>query len=212
MVPSVPDLPELAVVFQHLEHHVRVRSEVLRLVKRERQFMRRTTQMPHHHIGVFGLYHGLLNRPLEDVLRMSHDILVDAGVETDQEHHGIGLFAPRTARLLEEGSSCAGIAHHDARLQAANVNTQLQRGSRADAEEFPFEQTFLNRTALLWQVAPTIGSYLRHLLWRDLKQLVRHIPMDLLCRHLRLGKGDSRYALSHKLRHEFVRFHIGAPT
>ena len=86
VVPPAVYLLQLEVVVQHLKHYIRIWPELTRLPLRQGHLMCRTSQMSRHDEGIVRVDHRLLDGPLEYVLRMAHDVLIDAGIQADKEN------------------------------------------------------------------------------------------------------------------------------
>lgn len=64
-----------------------------------------------------------IDRPSEDVRRVLHHVLVDAGIEADKHHQGLAFAPARATRLLEERRERSRVADDDAGVETADVDT-----------------------------------------------------------------------------------------
>src|SRR5262245_117052 len=92
---------------------------------------------------------------------MVDDVLVDRSTRRDEDADARLLAPPGTTELLPRRRDGAGIAGEDGGIEAADVDAELQRVRRHDAEDLALAQALLDRASLRRQVAAAIAPDLR---------------------------------------------------
>ena len=101
---------------------------------------------------------GLLGRALEQELRVVDDVLVDRRPRRDEHRDAGALPATGPPELLPGGRDRARVAGQDRRVEAADVDAQLERVRGDDAEDLAVAQAVLDGPALGRQVAAAVAA------------------------------------------------------
>ena len=89
---------------------------------------------------------------------LADEELVQRVLVGDEDGEAVAGAAPGAARLLPEGGAGAGIAVDDHRVEAADVDAELHRVRRAEAEELALEELLLDGSAAPWACSPRGSS------------------------------------------------------
>ena len=93
----------------------------------------------------------------EEVLGVVHQVLVDGVVPGDQHRQRGGLPTTGPAGLLPRRGDGARVAGDDARIEAADVDAELERVRRHDALHVAVAEPPLDAPSLLGQVATAVS-------------------------------------------------------
>ena len=116
-------------------------------------------QVRSEHVGVLRAQHRLLDRPVEDQLRMVEQVRVQRVVAGHQHHQRVALAAARPAGLLPERLERPRETGDHHGIQAGDVDPQLQGIGGRHPRQFTIPQPRLKLTAVTGQVA---GPVARH--------------------------------------------------
>ena len=111
------------------------------------------------HVRVGRVEHRRLDRRAEQRLRVVHQVGVQRVVAGHQHRERLLAGPPGAARLLPERGPGAREARDQHRVQPGQVDAQLQRVGRGEAEQVAAEQRLLQRAPLLPQVAAAVGGH-----------------------------------------------------
>src|SRR4029079_3651760 len=104
---------------------------------------------------------GLLGGALEQELRMVDDILVDSGARGDEDRDARALAPACPPELLPCRGDGSRIAGQDRHVEPADVDAELERVGRNDAEDLAVAPAMRDRPALGRQVAAAVAADLR---------------------------------------------------
>ena len=153
---------ERAVGDQLVEQRFGLRTEEhADVVRRERQLARRAAQVRPHHVGVGGVDHGVLGRPVEQLLVMLREVLVERIVLRDEDGQRLGLAPSRPARLLPHRCPGPGITRQHGRVERADVDPELERVRGGDRDQLAVGELPFDRAAILGQVAGPVALHPR---------------------------------------------------
>src|SRR5512132_1565207 len=97
-----------------------------------------------------------LDSPAEQRLRFAHEVLVERVLAGDERSEPVPTTA-RPAPLLTEARDGAGEADRDDRVEQADVDPELERVRRRDAEQLARGEPLLDLAALGRRVAGAVG-------------------------------------------------------
>ncbi len=97
-----------------------------------------------------------LDSPVEQRLRAAHEVLVERVLARD-EHRKAMSTASRASPLLAQARDGAGEADRDRAVEEADVDPELERVGRADAEELALDESALDVAPLRGGVPGPIG-------------------------------------------------------
>src|SRR5258708_38838441 len=101
---------------------------------------------------------GWLERPVEEMLGMFHDVLVERGAGRDQYRKRTGLLAPDSPGALPRGRDGSRITRHHDGIERSDVDTQFQRVRRNHGADFAVAQLALDLAAFFRQIAAAISA------------------------------------------------------
>ena len=139
-----------------------------------------------------------LDAPLEQRLRLAHEELVERVLARD-EHREAVAAAAGPAPLLAQRGDRAGEAHRDRAVELADVDSELERVRRRDAEELALHKPPLDLTPLRGRVAGAVGSEPRGGRGVD---AVGGEAVDQLCRLAALREADRAQPARDEPRHQ----------
>ena len=127
-----------------------------------------------------------LDLRLEQHLGLAHEVLVERVLACDQ--HGEAVSAPaRASPLLAERGDGSGKADRDGAVEQADVDPELERVGRRDAEQLALDEAPLDLASLCGRVA---GAVRREPLARVRVDAVDSELVDQLRRPPALGEAD----------------------
>ena len=154
---AVARLADVARLREEREQVVR-RARAEDLARLERQLERRRAEMGEQDVEVVRIDPGLLRRAVEEVLRVVDHVLVDRRAGGDEDRHRGLVAATGPADLLPRRGDGARVAGEDRHVEAADVDAQLERVRRDDAEDLAVAQAALDRPPLRRQVAAAVAT------------------------------------------------------
>ena len=101
---------------------------------------------------------GLLRRTVEEELRVMDHVLVERGGGGDEDRDGRLVAPAGPAELLPRRGDRARVAGQDRRVEPADVDAELERVRRDDAEDLAVAQAALDRPPLRRQIAAAIAA------------------------------------------------------
>ncbi len=107
---------------------------------------------------VVGVHAAVLGGAGEEVVRVLHDELVHGVALGNQDGKAVPGPAPGPARLLPGAGDGARVARHDARLQVADVDAQLQRVGAHNAHDRAVAQPLFNVAPEVRQIAAPVAG------------------------------------------------------
>ena len=128
------------------------------LARFERQLERRGAQVGEQDMQVVRVEARLLGRVVEQELGMVDDVLVDRRARGDEDRDAGALPPAGPAELLPRGGHRARVAGQDRHVETADVDAELERVGRDDAEDLAVAQPALDRAAFGRQVAAAIAA------------------------------------------------------
>ena len=128
------------------------------LARLERQLEGGRPQVRQQHVQVVRVEACFLGRPLEQELRMVDDVLVDRRSRGDQDRHARSLPPAGPAELLPGRRDGSRVAGKDRDIEATDVDAELERVGRDDAEDLAVAQAVLDRPSLGRQVAAAVAA------------------------------------------------------
>jgi hypothetical protein len=128
-----------------------------RLVCREGQLERRALDVVHEDLQVVGVDPPLLDGGVEEVGGVLRDELVEGGRVRHEHRHRGPRAPPRAARLLPRRSDAAGVADEDRRVEASDVDAQLEGVGRHDPQDRSVAEPPLDLPPPLGQVAAAVA-------------------------------------------------------
>ena len=158
-------VPALVVREPHVALLGEEREEVVRrraaegLASRERQLERRGPEVRQEDVDVLGVEARLLRGAVEEVLGMARHEPVDGARARDEDRDADVPAAPGAAHLLPRRGDRAGIAGQDRGVEAPDVDPELERVRRDDAEDVARPQPGLDRPPLVRQVAAAVPAH-----------------------------------------------------
>ena len=96
-----------------------------------------------------------LDPALEQRRRLAHEVLVERVLRGD-EHREAVLAAAGASPLLAQARDRAGEADRDRAVEVADVDPELERVGRGDAEQLALDEPPLDLAALLRRVAGAV--------------------------------------------------------
>ena len=126
--------------------------EVLLVPGIERRLVRGREQVRAEDVWVLQGKAGSLDAAAEHPLRVLVEVLIEGVASGDVEGERRVVAASGAAPLLPDGGNAPGITAADDGVERANVDPELQRARRDDAEEVPAEEAAL-------YLAPLSGVY-----------------------------------------------------
>jgi hypothetical protein len=114
----------------------------------ERKLERGRLEVGQQDVEVVRVDPGLLGGLVEDELRVVHDVLVDRGGRGDEHRHARPIAAAGTPDLLPGGRDRTGVAGEDRRVEAADVDPELEGVRGDDAEDLAVAKALLDRAPL----------------------------------------------------------------
>ena len=124
----------------------------------ERALERGAAQVGEQHVEVVRVDPRLLGRALEEELRVVDDVLVDRRAGRDEDPDARLEPATGPPELLPRRRDRARVAGEHRDVQGADVDAELERVRRDDAEDLAVAQAALDRAALGRQVAAAIAA------------------------------------------------------
>ena len=128
------------------------------LARLERQLERRAPQMSDQDVEVVGIETRLLGASLEEELRMMDDVAVNGRAGRDEDADARLATTPGPADLLPRRRDRARVTGQDRHVESADVDPELERVRRDDAEDLAVAKAALDRSPLEGQVAAAIAA------------------------------------------------------
>ena len=123
----------------------------------EREFERGSAQVREQDVQVVRIDTGLLRWPLEQELGVMDDVLVDRRTRGDEDRDARPGPPPGSTELLPGRRDRARIAGQDRRVESTDVDAELERVGRDDAEDLPVSQSSLDGSTLGGEIAAAIA-------------------------------------------------------
>ena len=174
--------------------------------------MRRAEELPQQHVRVVRVERRVLRRPVEQVVRLPHQELVQRPVPRDQDRERLLPRAAGPACLLPGARDRSGIADHQAGIQRADIHPQLEGIRRGDPDQLPLEQAPLDLPPLRRRVAGPVGRHPLDQLRRLDGERLLGIAEEQLRDDPRPGEGDVPDAALRQLGEQPGRLGVGAPA
>ncbi len=133
--------------------------EQCEVVLTQRQLLGRGAQVRSEHVGVGGVEDGLLDRLVEQGLRVGDQIGVERVVTGDQHSEGVAGVASCPAHLLPPGRAGAREAGDEHRIEPRHVDPQLEGVGRGQPEQPAVAQRLLDLATFLGEVAAAIPGH-----------------------------------------------------
>ena len=155
-------------------------------------------QVRGEHVRVGRVEGGRLHPGVEDGLGVVDEEAVQRVVAGHQHRHPLRAGATRPAGLLPQGHTGARPAGDDDRVQAGDVDAELERVGRRQRAQLPAAQRPLQLTPLLGQVATAVGGHPGREVGVDLAQVAPGLLGDDLGavarahEHQRAGPGGDQ--------------------
>ena len=140
-----------------------------------------------------------LDAPAEQRPRLAHEVLVERVLAGDEHRQPVPAPA-RAAPLLPQRGDRAGEADRDHAVEQADVDPELERVRRADAEQLALEQPPLDLAPLLRRVAGAVGREPR-----VVAEPVGGEAVDQLGRAAALGEAERPQAALDQVGHQLRR-------
>ena len=138
----------------------RLGPEQRRVVVGERRFVGGRADVPGEHARVRVVEDRRLDASPEQLVRLAHEELVEPVLARD-EHGETVPASSGAAPLLAQGRNGAGEADRDHRVEEADVDPELERVRRRDAQEVAFGEAALDLAPLRGGVARTVRREMR---------------------------------------------------
>jgi hypothetical protein len=117
----------------------------------------RARQVRLEHERIRGVDHGCLGRPVEQVGRVLHQVLVERVVLRNEHRERRRRPPPGPPGLLPHRGSRPRVADENGGVEGADVDPQLQRVRGRDGDQLVARELALELAAVLWQVAGPVG-------------------------------------------------------
>ena len=127
-------------------------AECRRVVAVERSLERGSGDVPVEDARVGVVEDRRLHPPLEQGRRLAHEVLVERVLGGDEDREAVAAAAGASP-LLAEARDGAGETDRDRAVEIADVDAQLERVGRRDAEQVALDETPLDLAPLLRRVA-----------------------------------------------------------
>ncbi len=135
-----------------------LRPEQLEIVVVERRLVCGRDEMAHvDALGAVIEDRGF-DRTAEELLRVTTEELVERVIARDVEGEAVSLAATGPAPLLAQARDRAREGDRDRGVEVADVDAELERARRDDAEQVAAYESALDLAPLLWRVAGAVGS------------------------------------------------------
>ena len=128
------------------------------LARLERHLEGRGAEVGEQDVDVVGVDPGLLRRPVEEVLGVVDDVLVERRGRRDEDRHGRLVPPSGPAELLPRRRHRTRVAGEDRRVEPADVHTELEGIRRDDPEDLAVAQAAFDRPSLRRQVAAAVAA------------------------------------------------------
>ena len=138
----------------------RFRAERRHVALVDRRLERRCGDVAVEHARVRVVEDRGLDLAVEQRLRLAHEVLVERVLRGD-EHRKAVRAAAGASPLLAQARDRAGEADRDRGVEVADVDPELERIGRGDAEELSLDEPPLDLAALLRRVAGAVRSEAR---------------------------------------------------
>src|SRR5882672_7296109 len=100
----------------------------------------------------------MFRRVAEEIVRMSHDELIEWSRRSHQHGAGASAAASGAPGALPRGGDRAGVAGHDDGIERADVNAELERAGRDHAANFSVSEAAFDFAPLVRQVAAAVAA------------------------------------------------------
>ena len=209
--PVHPARPRREQVGVHEIAHrvVEAGAEPALVLGRERQLLRGARDLRAHDEGVLRVDDRVLGRALRQLGGMRRVPLVELVVARDEDRRRTAAGAPGPPRLLPHRGERAGEPVEHDRVEAADVDAELQRVRRGDAEQPPARQLELQRAALLGEVARAISTDAVDELGRDSGEAAARVLRDDLRAAPAAGERERLVVGAHEAREQLGRLDVG---
>ena len=131
------------------------------LARLERQLERGASKMGDQDVQVVRIEARLLDLAAEQELRVADDVPVDRRARRDEDPDADPAAPPRPPDLLPRRRDGARIPGQDRHVEAADVDAELERVRRDDAEDLAVTQALLDRPPLRREVTAAIPAHSR---------------------------------------------------
>src|SRR5579864_3674641 len=121
----------------------------------DRRLERGGGDVPVEHARIRVIEDRRLDAAAEQLLGLAHEVLVERVLRRD-EHREAVAAAPGTAPLLAQARDRSGEADRDRAVEQADVDAELERIGRRDAEQLALDEAPLDVAALLGRVAGAV--------------------------------------------------------
>ncbi len=201
-VPLPAQVLDQLLLLEDLQHRLRVIAEDVNVGIGNRQLVRRALDMADGDVRVIGVDDGVFRILVKEIVRVAHEVLINGRVVGDQEDQGFLRAATCASGLLPRAGDGAGVADHEAGVEAADINAEFERVGAGDAEDIAFGKTPLDLAALLGEIAAAIGLDFVHEARGKLAKVVARPTRDQFGSEARADEGDGLDVLAHEAAHE----------
>ena len=208
--PAAPGADHLTAFLQDSDERRRILPERLQLRRGHRQFDWGGAQMACEDIRVCRVDDSVLGRPVEEVLRAPHEVLIDWEIVRNEHRERLFALASGPPRLLPGWRNGARVAHNQAHVQRADVDSQLQSVGAYHTEQFSREQLPLNLPPLAGQIPAAVGLDLACQRRGLPSQALHCVLVDQLGYDPSAHKSDSRYSQHDELHQKTLRLAVRA--
>ena len=163
----------------------------------DRRLVRRRRDVPVEDARIRVVEDRRLDPPLEQRFRLAHEVLVERVLRRDENREAVPAPAG-AAPLLAQARDRAGEADGDRAVEQADVDAELERVRRGDAEQLALDEPPLDVAPLRRRVARAVR---REPLRRRGVDAVRRHAVDQLGLLAALREADRAQVALHELRH-----------
>ena len=152
------------------------------LTRLERQLEHPSPDVGQEDVDVVRVEAGLFRSSIEEERGMVDDVLVHGRGRGDEDGDARAPAPSGPPELLPGGRHGARISGQDRRVQASDVDAELERVGGDDAEDLAVAKAALDRSSLRWQVAAPIAADPRSRPEPLAERLAKSGEEDLDCR------------------------------
>ena len=142
---------------QHAKHVLHV-DLAIAFLGRERQLERRALHVIDEDVQVVRIDERVFGRGVEEERRMPRNELIDRRARRHHHRRRLPRATAGTAGALPRRGDRAGITRHDAHIERADVDAELERVGRHDATNLAGAQALLDLAAPQRQVSAAIAT------------------------------------------------------